>query len=221
MTRHISVNVGGLWRTEVELKERATWWNLKNEIEKVTGIQTKNQILTPTCKDDFTFCELEEGEEVFCDWKLHDGDHPLHCAAEYGNIEAIRSWLASGADVNVINDNGQTPLMYACLNLNEESMNELLKLGANINCVDTYGNTLLHSISFWDYMCCYRWGTHDEVERRIENAKKIAKTLIALGLDPTTQNNNGETFVNHVHNDDFYIGVEFKKILEEWDATRI
>ena len=47
-TRRISVNVGGLWRTSVELKEEATWLDLKNEMEKVTGILADCQKLKPT-----------------------------------------------------------------------------------------------------------------------------------------------------------------------------
>ena len=33
------MNVGGLWRTSVELKEDATWYDLKNQIEKKIGTQ--------------------------------------------------------------------------------------------------------------------------------------------------------------------------------------
>jgi hypothetical protein len=107
-TRHILINVGGLWRTEVELKEEAIWWDLKDEIKKVTGIWPFRQKLEPNGKN-YDKCELEEGDDVFCDWELQLGFHPLHHAAFNGNIEAIKSWLASGADVNVIDNDEQTP----------------------------------------------------------------------------------------------------------------
>jgi hypothetical protein len=42
------VNVGGLWRTSVELKEEATWYDLKNQIEKTIGTLTIYQKLTLT-----------------------------------------------------------------------------------------------------------------------------------------------------------------------------
>jgi hypothetical protein len=60
-TRRISVNVGGLWRTSVELKEEAMWWSLKKEIEEVTGISRIEQNLKPTDEDNKK-CELEEGK---------------------------------------------------------------------------------------------------------------------------------------------------------------
>jgi len=43
--------VGGLWRTSVELKDEATWLDLKKEIEKVAGISRIEQNLKPTDED--------------------------------------------------------------------------------------------------------------------------------------------------------------------------
>jgi ankyrin repeat protein len=115
----------------VELKDEATWNDLKKEIEKVTGVPLYPQKLEPNGKYNKK-CELEEGDDVFCDWRLPDGNHPLHYLARSGNIEAIRSWIASGADVNVVNEHKKTPLMFACLYLKEGSVVELLRLGANV-----------------------------------------------------------------------------------------
>jgi len=179
MTRRISVNVGGLWRTSVELKEEATWRDLETEIEKVTGVPTHLQKLEPNGENDDN-CELEEGDDVFCDWKLDFGCHPLHYAAMNGNIKAIISWLASGADVNVKNVNGAMPLMYACLNLKEECMMELLRLGANVYVIDNDGNNILHYIA----------------HSNIKNMERIAKMLIKAGCDPTKRNNENETFID-------------------------
>jgi len=75
----------------VELKEEATWLDLKNEMEKVTGILADCQKLKPIDENNKK-CELEEGDDVFCDWELPFGNHPLHHAAFNGNIEAMRSW---------------------------------------------------------------------------------------------------------------------------------
>jgi hypothetical protein len=196
-TRRISVNVGGLWRTEVELKEKATWRDLKDEIKKVTGIWPFRQKLEPNGKN-YDKCELEEGDDVFCDWELSCRLHPLHCAAFNGNIEAIRSWLASGADVNVTNEDEQTPLMDACINLEEECVTELLKLGANANLIDEFGETALHKIAYNYYS---------------EKKKRIAKMLIKAGCDTVTRNMNNEKFI------DFLKRRGDKKLtmeLEEW-----
>ena len=182
MTRRISVNMGGLWRTSVELKEDATWMDLRMEIGKVTGIIACFQKLEP-CGDNNKKCELEEGDDVFCDWKLSHGTHPLHNAAYYGNIEAIHSWLASGADINVANIFKRIPLLNACDNLKEKCVMELLRLGANVNVIDSDGETGLHYIANAHYS-------------NLEKMERIAKILIKAGCNPTICNKNGETFID-------------------------
>jgi ankyrin repeat protein len=179
-TRRISVNVGGLWRTSVELKEEAKWRHLKIEIEKVTSIPSYCQKLSPDDKNSKK-CELEEGDDVFCDWKLSYGGHPLHHAAYFGNIEAIRSWLASGADVNVANIYEQTPLMQASVSLEEECVMELLRLGANVQIKDDDDNTALFYV------------VHNH---NLEKMERIAKMLIKAGCDPIMRNNQNETFID-------------------------
>jgi ankyrin repeat protein len=177
--RRISVNVGGLWRTLVELKEEATWWDLKTEIEKMTGIKQSFQIMM-TGNEIYKRCELEEGDDAFCDWKTPNGDHPLHYAALTGNIEAIMSWLASGADINITNKCKHTPLMYACHNA--KYMEKLLELGANVHAIDITGGTVLHYLA-------YVFG-HD-----FEKTKTISKILIKAGCNPKATNNKNETFM--------------------------
>jgi hypothetical protein len=182
MTRRILINVGGLWRTEVELEEEATWYDLKIEIEKVTGIWPCYQIFEP-CGEYDKRCELEEGDNVFCDWELY-GDHPLHFAACYGNIKAIVSWIASGADINVVNEHKQTPLMVACLLLQEKSVIELLRLGANVHMKNIDGETALHRIVFYID------------SDKMEKIERMAKILIKAGCDPTIRDNENETFID-------------------------
>jgi len=166
----------------VELKEEATWHDLKNEIGKVTGIMIFGQKLEPCGKYDKK-CELEEGEDVYCDWELSDGDHPLHHAAKNGNKEAIHSWLASGADINVANIFKRIPLLNACDNLKEKCVMELLRLGANVNVIDSDGETGLHYIANAHYS-------------NLEKMERIAKILIKAGCNPTICNKNGETFID-------------------------
>ena len=176
------MNVGGLWRTEVELEEEATWKDLKYKIEKVTGIWPFDQKLEPN-GENCDKCELEEGDDVFCDWKLSDRSHPLHHAAYIGNIEAIRSWLASGADVNVTDDDGRTPLMHACSNSKEGSVVELLRLGANAQIKDNYDRTALHFVA--DFFII-----------NVEKIETIVKILIKAGCNSAIRNKSNETFID-------------------------
>src|SRR5215467_9816016 len=41
------------------------------------------------------------------------GGTPLHYAAAFGSLETLRSLLEKGADVDMANDFGATPLMFA------------------------------------------------------------------------------------------------------------
>jgi ankyrin repeat protein len=145
--------------------------------------------LKPDDELEYNKCELEEGDDVFCDWELC-GTHPLHCAAIDGNIKAIQSWLASGADINMVNKDGMTSLMSACLNLKEECVVELLRLGANVQMEDDDGETVLHKIAHYrsfDAMMC---------DIDLERIERMAKILIKAGCDPTTRNKNGKTFID-------------------------
>ena len=79
----VSVSVGGLWRTSVDVTADTTWEELKEMIQDKTAIRTYGQRLTPSCEDASAACGLGDGDEVMCEWvKLHFGRHPLHWAGE-------------------------------------------------------------------------------------------------------------------------------------------
>ena len=44
------------------------------------------------------------------------GGYPLHTAAAYANVHAVRELIAAGADLDVTNNNGVTPLSIASQN---------------------------------------------------------------------------------------------------------
>lgn len=93
-TKQISINVGGLWRTHVDISEETTWKELKILICNMTAIWPQFQCLVPNNNNDTNaYCELEDGDEVFCNWELYFGYHPLHLAAYCDDINVIRSWV--------------------------------------------------------------------------------------------------------------------------------
>ena len=67
------------------------------------------------------------------------GSTPLHYAAAYGSIEAMRFLLASGAAVDARNDFEATPLMWAATE--PEKVRLLVERGADVNLKSKMGRT--------------------------------------------------------------------------------
>ena len=65
---------------------------------------------------------------------------PIHDAAVFGNIEAVKKHLAAGADVNAKDENGETPLHLAAT---KETAELLIAEGADVNAKDKDGVTPL------------------------------------------------------------------------------
>lgn len=78
---------------------------------------------------------------------LPNNAHLLHYAARGANMILIRALVASGASINVRNNNGTTPLMMMCSEhymLNKSSLTELIEMGADVNAENIYGETPYH-----------------------------------------------------------------------------
>lgn len=106
-----------------------------------------------------------------------EGESLLHWAVENGLLIAASLLIHAGANVNVKDEHGVSPLMLAFhWNLEEEyELEELLiKKGADINAKDAYGNSVLY------------WA--------VENDHLIgSKILLDLGADINASNESGAT----------------------------
>jgi ankyrin repeat protein len=74
------------------------------------------------------------------------GYRPLHLAAKKQNllsVEIIKSLLAAGADINGLNEGGETPIFLA---QNSDVIKCLVSAGADVNFVSKYGYTPLHRV---------------------------------------------------------------------------
>jgi ankyrin repeat protein len=65
----------------------------------------------------------------------------LFTAAKNGDITAVRKCVKGGADVNVYNANGRTPIMFAAEEGHVDAINVLVELGAGVNTPDNDGST--------------------------------------------------------------------------------
>ncbi|KAI9287606.1 ankyrin repeat-containing domain protein [Umbelopsis sp. AD052] len=75
----------------------------------------------------------------------------LHYACDRGNIEAVKLLVTSGADVNALTEENETPLHFACLSEREEIAQYLIDQKCDLTVQDTEGNTAENNTSsaFW------------------------------------------------------------------------
>ena len=97
----------------------------------------------------------------------------LFTAAAKDHDSCVRELLASGANPNVVDNYGWTPLHWASY-YGSTCFQMLADAGADPNVVDNYGWTPLHRVALGGYKAC-------------------VATLIAAGADPNAVNNHGYT----------------------------
>ncbi|KAI1083022.1 ankyrin repeat-containing domain protein [Whalleya microplaca] len=102
------------------------------------------------------------------------GDTPLHLAVSSSQkgsqyVRAARTLLEFGAEVNALNENGNTPLLMA-INLkeqNEDMVKTLLEFGADPDKLDSNGHSpLYHSISKNSPVAEYLWDPQGALQQQ-------------------------------------------------------
>ena len=100
-------------------------------------------------------------------------DSPVADAAARGDLEAVRSLVKGGADVNAAQGDGMTALHWAAVNGNAEMAEILIHVGASVSAVTSLGRyTPLHLASV---------GGH----------ARVVKALLAAGADPNALTSTG------------------------------
>ena len=102
---------------------------------------------------------------------------PLHLAITMGRLDMVELLIANGANVNAIDNHGETPLhmaAYYATAFNRDIVEFLLENDANVNAVNNNGETPLHNAA-------YR-GHYD-----------IGALLVDRGANVNAIDNNGET----------------------------
>jgi CRP-like cAMP-binding protein len=69
----------------------------------------------------------------------YDGRAAMHLAAAHGNSDVIELLVGEGADIDIPDRFGRTPLFQACTNRHPESVEKIRKLGGNLNLRDPGG----------------------------------------------------------------------------------
>jgi len=135
------------------------------------------------------------------------GNASLFYASEKGMVNAVKSLVELGADVDVLNKNYETPLFKACYNGHFTTVKCLTVLGASIDLTDNYDTTPLMiacydgNINIVKYLV--NLGANINKEDGYgwtplfyacqEGNIDIVKYLVKLGVDINKENNKGET----------------------------
>ncbi|XP_010680878.1 uncharacterized protein LOC104895930 [Beta vulgaris subsp. vulgaris] len=80
--------------------------------------------------------------------KQVDGLSLLHFASTNGHLDVVRFLIDNGADINVVNNLGETALQLAACSRRTEVAKMLVVHGANINAKDKFGATAMHYAAY-------------------------------------------------------------------------
>ncbi|WP_341811598.1 ankyrin repeat domain-containing protein [Wolbachia endosymbiont (group A) of Oxytorus armatus] len=90
-------------------------------------------------------------------------------------MKEVENLLREGADVNVKNDKGETPLHFAAEMGHAEIVKDLLDKGANVNAVDKDGKTP------------FKLAANEEIQTLLENTAKLLEAAKSGNVDAVTR----------------------------------
>ncbi|MHC4604941.1 MAG: ankyrin repeat domain-containing protein [Planctomycetota bacterium] len=99
-------------------------------------------------------------------------------------IRIIRSLIAKGAQINLKDQHGETPLHHAAEHGSTRIAEFLIANGADVNAKNSKGETALHCATFWGY-------------------RQIIELLIAHGADINAKTNEGQTAMDIATQQDY------------------
>ena len=144
---------------------------------------------------------------------------PLHLAANFGHLEAVRVLIASGAILEIPADDGHTALMDAAFEGHLDVVKTLVESGAQITKTCVYGETALHEAAQGgqDKVLDYLIEMGHELDPRDTRDKGATPLMLAArgghlstiiklikaGADPSIETDDGKTAASH------YAGLEW------------
>lgn len=143
-----------------------------------------------------------------------DGNIPAHLAAVYSKKNIAELLINSGANVNIANNKGTTPLHNA---QTPEITELLLNAGAEVDAQDIEGWTPLYTAVYLEQKAKVQLLIDDGANVNIINLngdtplhaacgnKDIAEMLLVAGADKTIRNNKNETALEIAEHTDFHV----------------
>jgi ankyrin repeat protein len=166
--------------------EPPLWWAMINghEAAAVLLVDANAEIDGPMRKGTapFYFAVMQDYTELVTKMIARGADiyapgpngSPIHEAAENGNLALLRLLVSTGANINRINDLGETPIFLAVEQKHWEVANWIVNNEGDINATNKLGQTVLHTLA----------ATADSL---------AIQQVCALFAEPDIQNLVGET----------------------------
>lgn len=190
----------------------------KNEMNEMNGINENIQLSEEEAKEllfegvsENNFNKVKKGLSILKNPNIIDdiGDAPLHLylTSKHKNIEIIKYLIEFGADVNILNEDGDTPLHYASMEGHLEIVKYLIESGADVNILDKERDTPLHYASDNGNLDTVKYLIQHGAKINIQNEYdetplhkasdnqhlKIVKFLLKNNANINIQNNFGDT----------------------------
>ncbi len=214
--------------------KKIEWCNLRygeeGEIIKRELVIVNTPLLTAFCKSNWDmFGDLvSAGANINTHYKY--GETLLHEAVIYNNIEAVEMLFKHGCNDAEVNGQGDTPIMHAHRNRNDEIFNFLLEKGSleAISTRDRNGFSLLTSAIMSNNVELVktlldkgvRLDLNSELDGCVfmeaiqEGKDEIVKELIERGLDVNQKNEKGESLLLRACSYDYWEADVVKKLIE-------
>ena len=123
---------------------------------------------------------------------MEQTENCLIVAVDRGLVQFVQLLLEAGAEVNISNENHQSPIHVSLKNGQHEMLDLLLRFGADVNTKDGKGRTVLHNvINDW-----YSWTGEDESINREANETHwpyFERLIQHPAMDVNVQDENGDT----------------------------
>ena len=149
-------------RTLLEaVKERNT-----QQVRLLLALNEGIQVATGHNKKNALCVAAQEGHADIMDILLTDAVHPdvsdlsdtmwrrkaIHHAAARGHVRVVEKLVESGADINIVDDDSRTPLLWAATNGWVSVAEYLINHGAAINLAQREGFTPLHAATYLGHL---------------------------------------------------------------------
>ena len=112
---------------------------------------------------------------------------PLHHAVRQGHVEATRTLLAAGADIDRTSGDGTTPLLMAAINGQWDLAQFLIEAGADPNRASDAGTTPLYAVLEREWQPRASYAHPTEHQRQQTTHLEMMELLLEAGADPNAR----------------------------------